>query len=338
LRQKLTKLELNSKYFTHMQSEDDVDDYLKRHLPAQQEITPKMRRSLSAMVSLDTLYWGEKMQDDTLPLSYPPHEVNSRSEGNMQLPYTLADNSNISSISSEKSLLPIEATQKDKGKQIIGSGQGESSKTFAIVPKPTDGTLQNTLSDAARGDLIPISESKIAQLADRSLRQNLRPADNSTSPFTRYLRGAASLVNSELHKQQVIESTQEELVLYNAIAKHLLERGKEGVNAAFKMAEEKFDPEINKLQEELVKCEQGTTDYDIAEKKLHQARSRQTLYRKWMITEATHTKSKLVAMSTEVNRQAQSFGATSKLTEILNKLSTGTSYSIPYYGRMFDIG
>ena len=342
LRQKLTKLELNSKYFTYMQSEDDIDDYLKRHLPAQQEITQKMRRSLSAMVSLDKLYWGEKMQDDTLPLSYPPHEVNSRSEGNMQLPYTLADNSNISSISSEKSLLPIEATQKDKGKQIIGSGQdnleqGESSDALAIVPKSTDGTLQTIPSDAARGDLIPISESKIAQLADRSLRQNLRPADNSTSSFTRYLRGAASLVNSELHKQQVIESTQEELVLYNAIAKHLLERGKEGVNAAFKMAEEKFGPEINKLQEELTKCEQGTTDYDIAEKKLHQARSMQTLYRKWMITEATHTKSKLIAMSTEVNRQAQSFGATSKLTEILNKISSGTSDTIPYYGRMFDI-
>ena len=247
------------------------------------------------------------------------------------------DSTTSTSTSSEQNLLPIASTSKDNGKQIIASEaqqaqdhleQGISSNDRAIVPRSTDRTLQNIPSNTARGDLIPASQSEMAQQADRAFRQNLGPADNWTRPLNSYARGLGSLFSPELHKQQVVESTQKELVVFDAIADRIHNEGVKAMEDVFKIAEEKYQPEIDKLYDELKKFDRGTEDYKRILGVIDQKFAESQQYIDAMCNQVLNTVGKLTPFAPEINRQLRSLGANSKLTEITNNATTNFGVSL----------
>lgn len=253
------------------------------------------------------------------------------------------DNTTSISTSSEQNLLPIASTSKDNGKQIIASEaqqaqdhleQDISSNDRAIVPRSTDRTLQNIPSNTARGDLIPASQSEMAQQADRAFRQNLGPADNWTRPLNSYARGLGSLFSPELHKQQVVESTQKELVVFDAIADRIHDEGVKAMEDVFKMAKEKYQPEIDKLYDDLKKFDRGTEEYKRILGNIDRKFEESQQYREAMCNQVLNTVGKLTPFAQEINRQLRSVGATSKLTEITNNAATNFGSSI--YPVRFD--
>ena len=253
------------------------------------------------------------------------------------------DSTTSTSTSSEQNLLPIASTSKDNGKQIIASEaqqaqdhleQGISSNDRAIVPRSTDRTLQNIPSNTARGDLIPASQSEMAQQADRAFRQNLGPADNWTRPLNSYARGLGSLFSPELHKQQVVESIQKELVVFDAIADHIYKEGVKAIKDVFKMAEEKFQPEIETLYDELRKLDRGTEEYKRILGNIDRKFEESQQYIDAMCNQVLNTVGKLTPFAPEINRQLRSVGATSKFTEITNNAATNFGSSI--YPVRFD--